>query len=337
MYAVEVDYLTKFFKRDPLSVMKTNPAQLVMNPEGTVGMAVIFRNMADVPDTLPYFEVSLYSLTEIGMQDIFLSAGDDVHATQALTTYNHVLKESLDRRPVRAGAVEKFETFRDFKDKFMKAQEQLESAEAERLRQMELGADGREASSADIIQSASRFAPRRLESAAASSGPAAAPAAKAAFGARSFKRAGSRPGGGGGSERTPTKAAGGKRQRVSAEGGLLAGASAAAAAELGGGGGASVVGSTDAPTPVRSGMLESASVIGVASPPAASADLHTARLACLGNDEKLKQLLTSTHGKMFPGIMEILDGCMIKRELSGVWRLAASSTWLAVRLLQQAA
>ena len=36
-------------------------------------------------------------------------------------------------------------------------------------------------------------------------------------------------------------------------------------------------------------------------------------------DKKLRQLLTSKHGKLFPTIMEILQGVKIQRELNGDW------------------
>ena len=292
--------------------LKSQKSVKIKHPEGLMKECLVFKSTQRMPDGLPYFCLELFSEDSCSLEDVFLDRSEDFHDGQASLTHQHVLSESLEERVVRLTGVPQLLTWGEFEDKVGKAQTAMKEKEAEVLRQMDLAQTGQAAeTSVEVVQSGSRFRRR-------SDGPAAM---GESVGPQAASRAGR--GGPGGRGGRGVSGWGGSR------GGKAAGApsiSAASSASCGGGGGSVVVGSTCL-TPVKTKPSGSHVSLGggVGSPVTAVGSPVTAVVA-VGSvcsfldprDEPLKLLLTSSHGKLFPSIMEILRGTTkIKRELCG--------------------
>ena len=288
--------------------LKSQKSVKIKHPEGLMKECLVFKSTQRMPDGLPYFCLELFSEDSCSLEDVFLDRSEDFHDGQASLTHQHVLSESLEERVVRLTGVPQLLTWGEFEDKVGKAQTAMKEKEAEVLRQMDLAQTGQAAeTSVEVVQSGSRF--RRRSDGPAAMGQSVEPQAARTAGRGGRGGRGVRGGrggrGGAGSGHGGRRGAG--KAAAAPPGKFLA--AAGSASDYGGGG--SVVASTClAPAKTK----PSGSIASLGSPVTA---VGTVCSFADTRDEKLKLLLTSNHGKLFPSIMEILRGTKIKRELNG--------------------
>ena len=292
--------------------LKSQKSVKIKHPEGLMKECLVFKSTQRMPDGLPYFCLELFSEDSCSLEDVFLDRSEDFHDGQASLTHQHVLSASLEERVVRLTGVPQLLTWGEFEDKVGKAQTAMKEKEAEVLRQMDLAQTGQAAeTSVEVLQSGSRFRRRSEGPAAAmeqSVGPQAArTAGRGGRGGRGgCGGRGGRGGAGSGGRRVAGKAA------AAPPGAVVAVASSASDY----GGGRSVVASTFL-TPVKTKPSGSSASLGGGPEGSPVTAVGTVCSFADTRDEKLKLLLTSNHGKLFPSIMEILRGTKIKRELNG--------------------
>ena len=286
--------------------LKSQKSVKIKHPEGLMKECLVFKSTQRMPDGLPYFCLELFSEDSCSLEDVFLDRSEDFHDGQASLTHQHVLSESLEERVVRLTGVPQLLTWGEFEDKVGKAQTAMKEKEAEVLRQMDLAQTGQAAeTSVEVLQSGSRFR-RRSDGPAAAMGQSVGPQA-----ARTAGRGGRGGRGGAGSGRGGRRAAG----KAAAAPPFAFFAAAGSASD--GGGGGSVVASTTCLTPVKTKPSGSNASLGGGPEGSPVTAVGTVCSFADTRDEKLKLLLTSNHGKLFPSIMEILRGTKVKRELNG--------------------
>lgn len=275
--------MVKWFKSNPLelSELKTNKVLTMKNPEGTKVQCLMFKTTQSIPDGLPFFKLEMFAEEFSNLEDIFIDRAEDLHERQALFTHQLLRQNNLEDRVVRAAGVSHLMIWSEFQEKVDSAQKAMTEKEEEALRQMRLAETGQAAETmAATVVTGSRFR-RRGEEAEAEVVPAKRRAGRGGRGRGGAGRGNARP--------------------------VVAPGPSVAASD-----GASVVGSSYS-TPRKTHHPGAASV----APSGAETPLASIAPTADARNEKLRLLLTSNHGKMFPSILEILSGTQIKRELSG--------------------
>lgn len=290
MICVELDCLVKWFKTNPLELaeLKNQKVVSLKNPEGTKVPCLLFKTTQSVPDGLPYFKLEMFSEDYTTLEDIFLDKAEDFHEGQPLLTHQVLLANSLEDRLLRITGVPHLLTWNEFKEKVDAAQKAMEEKEQEAQRQMRLAETGQAAETiAELVTTGSRFRRR---------GTDAGMEVEASLKARRGSR-----GGGGGFR---------GRGRGGRSGARPSAAAVACAPASGSADGVSV--GAGYSTPVKRSAVSGAPSSLAPDTPIGAVPA-TADVRC----EKLKMLLISAHGKIFPTIPEILNGTKIKREMNG--------------------
>ena len=300
VFCVETHAVHKWHMTNPLAYpeLKSQKPVYMKHPEGVKKECLVFKSTQHIPDGLPYF-LCLESFSEhsCSLEDVFVNRSEAYHEGHASLTHQHLLSESLEERIVRMTGIPRLLTWDEFMDKVTHAQTAMKEKEADVKRQMDLAQHGQAAeTTVEVLQSATRFRRR-------TNGPLAMAAPVALQPARGTRHRGRGSSGAGAAQHGSTNAI--------ATSAWVAVAPPALVAFSGG----SVVGS------ICTSSLESKPAGKIVGGLVASA-CESAAAGPVGiidmRDKKLRQLLTSKHGKLFPTIMEILQGVKIHhRQLTG--------------------
>ena len=303
VFCVETHAVRKWHMTNPLAYpeLKSQKPVYMKHPEGVKKECLVFKSTQHIPDGLPYFCLESFSEHSCSLEDVFVDRSEAYHEGHASLTHQHLLSESLEERIVRMTGIPRLLTWDEFMDKVTHAQTAMKEKEADVKRQMDLAQHGQAAeTTVEVLQSATRFRRR-------TNGPLAMAAPVALQPAPGTRHRGRGSSGAGAAQHGSTNAI--------ATSAWVAVAPPALVAFSGG----SVVGS------ICTSSLESKPAGKIVGGLVASA-CESAAAGPVGiidmRDKKLRQLLTSKHGKLFPTIMEILQGVKINRQLYGDWILA---------------
>ena len=302
LYAIEEANLTKWYKTQAsldLNDLKAIKWSELKNPEGQTVTVIILKSANDIPSQVPFFKIDLFSEECTVHEDIFLDRGEEVHEHQGSMTHGFLLNEDLKERSIRLAGIPQTITWAELDSNVAAGQKALQEKEAERMRQIQL---------ADSGQACETHCPRVL-SASRLKRPApqeamGAPASRGKAGGKGRGRATSK---GRGRMGAPRSRSDGSPSHVGSK--VVLGSGQGMVAQSFKEGAPSHAGSEAGPDDEL--------------PKAGAADASTL-------PEKLQTLLTSTHGKKFPGIQAIIGGQQIKRELSGVSASACPSQAVAI-------
>ena len=303
VFCVETHAVRKWHMINPLAYpeLKSQKPVYMKHPEGVKKECLVFKSTQHIPDGLPYLCLESFSEHSCSLEDVFVNRSEAYHEGHASLTHQHLLSESLEERIVRMTGIPRLLTWDEFMDKVTHAQTAMKEKEADVKRQMDLAQHGQAAeTTVEVLQSATRFRRR-------TNGPLAMAAPVALQPAPGTRHRGRGSSGAGAAQHGSTNAI--------ATSAWVAVAPPALVAFSGG----SVVGS------ICTSSLESKPAGKIVGGLVASA-CESAAAGPVGiidmRDKKLRQLLTSKHGKLFPTIMEILQGVKIQRQLNGDWILA---------------